>query len=514
MFIKIPGILAVIAIILLGGCSENKVDDTTKSGTDSLLIQNAVLYDGSGAAPFKGGLRVQNGVIVSVGDLTPLGGEEIWDAKGLALAPGFIDPHNHYEPGLKKHPAPASVLAQGVTTIAAGLDGETKVPVKEMFAEFEKNPAAVNIASFGPFGNYRSAVMGKDFRRPATPKEVGEMIKLFQADLDEGVLGLSTGLEYDPGKYATTSEIIALCKVAAKAGGRYTSHLRSEDVKFYEALNELLTIARKANIPANVSHIKLATAALWGQSSKAVDILNKARSEGLDITADIYPYDAWKSTMRVLLPERNFEDRKAYEYALKSFAPPSTILLAEYPPNPSYVGKTLAEISKKEGVDPVDMLMKMVQVTVSHHIRERVIVSNMAEVDVTRLMQWPFTSISTDGSVDDRHPRGQGSFPRVLAKYVREEGKLSLPEAIRKMTSLPAHTLGLKDRGRLKVGYAADLVLFDPETITDHGTFANPVQYATGVKAVWVNGVLVWQDGKATANRPGRILRRAMLSRP
>lgn len=512
MFAKIPGILVVIAIILLGACSENKVNDTIKPGTDSLLIQNAVLYDGSGAASFKGDLRVQKGVIVSVGDLAPLDGEEIWDAKGLALAPGFIDPHDHYITKLQQQSAPASVLAQGITTITAGVDGETAIPIKDMFAAFEKNPAAVNMAAFGPHSNYRSAVMGDDYRRAATPAEIDQMIKLFQADLDEGVLGLATGLEYDPAVYSKTSELITLCKVAARVGGRYTSHIRSEDINFYPALEEVINIAREAHIPANISHIKLAMAALWGQSPNVVGILNAARAEGLNITADIYPYDGWQTTMRVLLPARNFDDRTAYEYALKSIALPSTIILSQYEPNPSYIGKTLAVISREEGLNPVDMLMKMVKVTMSGKKYERIIGRNIGEEDISHFMQWPFTSISSDGSIDDHHPRGQGAFPRVLAKYVREKGVLSLSEAIRKMTSLTAQTLGLTDRGALKAGYAADLVLFDPETITDHGTFIEPIQYATGVKAVWVNGALAWQDGKATANRPGQILRRAMSS--
>lgn len=508
MLTKLPGILLVLTALLLSACTENK-RQITAAADQSLLIQNAVLYDGSGAAPFKGGLRVQKGVIVSVGDLTPLDGEEIWDAKGLALAPGFIDPHGHYRTKLSQQPAPASVLAQGITTITVGADGEAVLPIKDMFASFEKNPAAINMAAFGPHSDYRSTVMGDDYRRAATLSEIDQMITLFQADLDEGVLGLSTGLEYDPAVYSITSELIALSKVAARVGGRYTSHMRNEDVDFYPALEEVITIAREAHIPVNISHIKIATTALWGLSSKAIGVLNAARVEGINITADIYPYDGWQTTMRTLLPKRDFDDRAAYEYALTSIISPSAIILSQYEPNPSYIGKTLAEISEEEGLDPVDMLMKMVKVTVSGKKYERIIGRNMGEEDIRRFMQWPFTSISTDGSIDDNHPRGQGAFPRVLAKYVREKGILSLPETIRKMTSLTAQTLGLTDRGSLKTGYAADLVLFDPENITDHGTFTDPVQYATGVKAVWVNGTLVWQNGKATASRPGKILRRA-----
>lgn len=507
MFTKLSGLYIVLATLLLSACAAEDRQGV-KTADQSLLIRNALLFDGKGTAPVAGDLRVQKGVIVAIGDLTLLADEREWDAEGLALSPGFIDPHSHHNSSLGEKPAPASALAQGITTITSGVDGSTDVSIPEMFAEFEKSPAAINLAAFGPHNNYRTAVMGDDFRRTATAQEIDAMTVLLQADLDAGALGLATGVEYEPALYSDTSELVELAQAAAKVGGRYTSHIRSEDINFYQALDEFITVARDAKIPANLSHIKLAMANLWGQSSKVVAILNAARAEGLDITADIYPYDGWQSTMQILLPERDLEDRGAYEYALNSIALPSTIILTLYEPNPSYVGKTLAEIADIEGVSPVDMLMKMVQATSSGHLREKIIGRNIGAADINNFMQWPFTSISSDGRTDDRHPRGQGAFPRVLAKYVREKGVLSLPEAIRKMTSLSAESLGLAGRGVLEPGYAADLVLFDPATIMDHGTFTDPVQYATGVKAVWVNGTLVWQDGRATANRPGKILRR------
>ena len=504
----LPVIFLITGLSLLTACSEKTENNSPKLIADTLLITNAVLYDGSGGAAYKGSLRIQNGIIAAVGDLKAKEGERIWDAGGLALAPGFIDPHSHYDSGLITNPAPASILAQGITTITAGVDGFSSKPIKDLFAEFERRPAAVNMAAFGPHNNYRATVMGDDFRRIATPQEIAQMAKLLQADLDEGALGLGTGVEYEPAMYSNSHELIALAKVAAKAGGRYTSHIRSEDVAVQDALEEVITIAREANIPVNISHMKLAMAALWGQAPKFVETLDKARAEGLNITADIYPYDGWQSTLQILLPDRNLGDRKAYEYALKSLALPSMIILSRYEPNPSYVGKTLAQIAQQEGLDPVDMLMKMIQITSSQKMDESMIGRNISEDDIQSFMQWPFSSITTDGSIDDRHPRGQGAFPRVLARYVRDKGILSLPEAIRKMTSLTADNLGLEKIGRLKEGFAADIVLFDPETITDHGTFTDPIQYATGMKAVWVNGKLVWDKEQGTANRPGRILRR------
>lgn len=508
MLTKIYALLSVATVIILSHIAPAHAGAEVSAPRARLLISNAVIFDGTGNPPFPGDVRVENGVIVAIGDLNRRAGEDSWDAKGLALAPGFIDPHSHHNARFSEQPAPASVLAQGITTVVSGVDGSTELPLKSMFAEFERSPAAVNLASFGPHNNYRDIVMGEDFRRPATAAEMGRMAALLQADMEEGALGLATGVEYDPALYADTAELIMLAKVAAAAGGRYTSHIRSEDINFYPALEELISIAREANIPANISHIKLAMSALWGQAPDVVALLDAARTEGLDITADIYPYDGWQATMKVLLPERDFEDRAAFEYALTSIALPSTIIVTLYEPNPSYVGKTLAEIAGQEGLDPIDMLMKMLQVTTKRKLKEKIIGRNIGEADIRTFMAWPHSSISSDGKTDDLHPRGQGAFPRVLAKYVREKGIFSLSEAIRKMTGLTAKSLGLTDRGLIETGRAADLVLFDPDRITDHGTFSDPVQYATGVMAVWVNGELVWNDGKATGSRPGKILRR------
>lgn len=410
-------ILFISGLSTLGACKDEKNSSFSIPINQTLLIKNAFIYDGSGQTAYKGNIRVQNGIIEAIGDFESQEGEKIWNAGELAIAPGFIDPHSHYSEKFAENSAPASILAQGITTVISGVDGYTSKPIKEMFADFEGRPAAVNMAAFGPHNNYRAIVMGDDFRRIATAKEITAMAKLLKADLDEGVLGLGTGVEYEPALYSHIEELIALAKVASIDGGRYTSHIRSEDVAFYEALDELITIAREAKIPANISHMKLAMADLWGQAPKVVEILNKARAEGLNITADMYPYDGWQTTMQVLLPERNLEDRKAYEYALESIALPSTIIVTLYEPNSSYVGKTLAQIAQQEGVSPVDMLMKMVQTTNAGKMGEMIIGRNISEEDIKSFMQWPFTSISSDGMTDDRHPRGQGSFPRVLARY-------------------------------------------------------------------------------------------------
>jgi N-acyl-D-amino-acid deacylase len=247
---------------------------------------------------------------------------------------------------------------------------------------------------------------------------------------------------------------------------------------------------------------------LYGDSTKVIEKLNAARAEGLDITADIYPYDGWQSTLSILIPSRDYSDRAAAEYALKSIAAPSTIIFARYEGKPEYIGKTLQQIADEANVDPVDMLMKLLQNADENDLDESIIGRNISEVDIQNFMKWPFTAITTDGGIDDRHPRGQGTYARVLARYVRDKNVLSLSEAIKKMTSLPAQNLGIKNRGMIKEGYAADLVVFDPVAVQDHATFEDPIKYSTGVSGVWVNGELVWDNGKATSVRPGQIIRR------
>ncbi len=501
------------AFMFLCSCASDEVKEV-KSGVLSTLIKNAVIYDGTGGGSYPADVRIEDCFIAQIGVIDAREGETIWNANGLALAPGFIDPHSHHDTKLMAKPAPASALGQGITTIVSGLDGgastfgEPFVSIEHSMAIFEKNPAALNLAYFAPHDTYREIVMGEDFRRAASDDQLDQMIAMLERDLKSGALGLSTGLEYEPSLYSTTEEVIALAKVAAKFGGKYTSHIRSEDVKVNEAIEEVLTIAREANIPANISHIKLAMYELFGGSSDVLKKLNGARAAGLDITADIYPYDGWKAPMAILMPARDYTDRAAAQYALTSIASPSSVTITDYEGEPSYIGKTLEQLAIEQNVDPVDLLMNLLLRAQKEGIEERVIGRNIGEQDIETFMKWPFTAITTDGGIDDSHPRGQGTFARVLARYVRDKGILSLSEAIRKMTSLPAKNLGISNRGIIKIGFAADLVLFDPDNIQDHATFENSLQYSTGIDAVWVNGELVWNREKATGARPGQIIRR------
>ena len=507
-------LLSSVCLLFLVSCGEQDTPVGENTSSSVWIIKNAVVYDGLGNNPVTADVRIENGIIDGVGAYEAKPGEKIWQANGLALAPGFIDPHSHHDTKLMQQPAPRSALGQGITTIVSGLDGGASsfgapfVSIAHNYSLFQKNPASINLAYFAPHDSYREIVMGDDFKRAATKEELAQMKQMLRRDLEAGALGLSTGLEYEPSLYSVTEEVIELAKVAVEYGGKYSSHIRSEDIKVTEAIDELLAIARGANIPANISHIKLAMYAIHGDAASVLAKLDKARSEGLDITADIYPYDGWKAPMAILMPERDYTDRAAAEYALNSIAAPSSVTITNYEGEPSFVGKTLEDLATEKNMDPVDLLMELLQRAERENLNERVIGRNIAEGDIEMFMKWPFTAITTDGGIDDSHPRGQGTFPRVLATYVGDKNLLSLSEAVRKMTSLPAKNLGITDRGILKSGLAADLVLFDPGTVQDHASFEDSLQYSTGIDAVWVNGELVWDKGDVTDARPGRIIRR------
>ena len=329
---------------------------------------------------------------------------------------------------------------------------------------------------------------------------------LLHEEMKAGALGLSSGLEYDPGIYSTTEELVALAKIAAQyPGARYTSHVRSEDRAFWKAIDEAITIGREARIPVQISHLKLAMRSLWGQTDRLLKTLDDARTAGVEVTADIYPYTFWQSGMTVLFPDRDFTDRTAAEFALREVTSPEGLLITRYAKNRAYEGQTLAQVAASRGVDPPQAMMDL--------IRESdgsigIVATGMDERDVVTLTRWPFANICSDGTSTGGHPRGYGAFPRVLGRYVREQKALSLEEAVRKMTSLAAANVGLKDRGRIAVGGYADLVLFDPATIIDRSTTADPKAMSQGVRSVWVNGELVFEAGKTTAARPGTVLRR------
>jgi N-acyl-D-amino-acid deacylase len=348
----------------------------------------------------------------------------------------------------------------------------------------------------------RQRVMGEDYKRAATAEEVRRMQALVEQGIREGAIGLSSGLEYVVGSYATTEEMVALARTAKRAGGRlYLSHIRDEADKSFEALRELITIGERSGLPAQITHIKLGTVNVWRKAAAAVKLVEDARRRGLDITADCYPYDAWHSNLKVLVPNKQWEDPASVERGLDDVGGAGNITITEYTQDRSYEFRTLEEIARRRGITPVALYMEMVKAGDAG-----VIGKSMVEEDIRAFYTQPWTMVSSDGAIGGRHPRGAGTFPRVLSRIVREWKWLTLEEAIRKMTALPAARLQLRDRGIIRKGMRADLVLFNPETVIDNSTFAEPQKLSSGIERVWVNGALVWDGARSTAARPGRVL--------
>jgi len=502
---------SVIATAIATACTKSAAPVPARPG---FLITNANVIDGSGSPARRASVRVEGDRIAAVGELAARSGETVIDAHGLTLAPGFIDTHSHADDDLFEHPEALAVVSQGITTIIGGQDGGSPIPLARYLDSLQKSPGAVNVGMYVGHGSIRDSVMGEDFKRVATPAEVDRMKAMLASEMQAGAIGLSSGLEYDPGIYSDPSEVIALAKVAASFGGRYISHIRSEDYAFWKAIDEIITIGREAKLPVQISHTKLAMRDLWGHADSLVRILDAARKSGVDITADVYPYLYWHSTLTVLFPKRDFENRTSAEFALTQTSTPGGLLLGHYEPNPSYAGKTVAEISKLRGTDSITTLIDLIRDSEAMrkrtgHSSESVIGTSMVEPDVELIMKWPYTNLSTDGSLDGPHPRGYGAFPRFLGRYVRERKVMPLEEAVHRMTSLAAEHMGIKDRGRITPGMFADLVLFDPATVIDRATPAEPHLVSVGIARVWVNGAEVFADGKTTAARPGKVIRRA-----
>jgi N-acyl-D-amino-acid deacylase len=485
---------------------------TLVAPAETTLVVNAVVIDGTGAAGRRASVRIADGKILAVGALQRGPGERVVDARGLVLAPGFIDTHAHYDDSLLARLDAAPAVSQGITTIVVGQDGEQPYPLADFFARLKATPAAVNVAAYAGHGTIRRGVLSDDFRRAASAAEVAAMRQRLERELAVGALGLSTGLEYDPGIYSAPDEVLALANATAAVGGRYISHVRSEDRRFYSALTELLTIGKEARLPVQLSHAKLAMRSLWGSAPKLLERLDSARKTGVDVTIDVYPYTYWQSTITVLFPGRDFADSAEAELVLAEVAAADGIRITGGPDR-SLVGRSIAEIARDAGEAPVISLMRLAQRGDSIERAGKdyigIIGTSMADEDIATLLRWPHANVCSDGSTGGGHPRGWGAFPRVLGRYVRERKVLRLEEAVRKMTSLPAAHMGFKDRGTIAPGMRADLVLFDPKTVVDRSTPANSTLPAAGIARVWTNGVEVYRDGRSTGARPGVVLRRA-----
>ena len=472
----------------------------------SIVIINAQLAEGTGAPLRKANLRIAGSRITKIGNFKPAKADQVLDAKGLILAPGFIDIHNHSTNGLETDPLAESQIAQGITSLVIGADGDSPWPILPWLEARQKNPASVNLAVIAGHATIRSLVMGKDFQRIATPEEIEKMATLTAHAMHEGAIGLSSGLEYYVASYSNTDEVVAMAAAAAKNGGFYMTHIRDEGNKSFEALKEEIEIGKRAHIPIEHSHIKVSTVAVWGKAPEYIAIINDARKHGVDFLADCYPYEAWASGLKVIMPDKQYTNPASVEKALADTGGPESVTITEFAPNPSYVGHTIADLAKANNISGTEMYIRMIKEGDAANTEAGIIGHSMIEADVKAFYQQPWVMVASDGGIGSEHPRGAGTFPRVLGLYVREKKWITLPEAVRKMTSLPAKRLGWKDRGTLKVGNFADLVLFNPDTVIDRSTFEKPFELPVGIEKVFVNGQLTWDASHATGAKPGTVL--------
>ncbi|MFT4196972.1 MAG: D-aminoacylase [Pseudoxanthomonas sp.] len=481
------------------------------------LVEHVSIVDGTGAPAYPGAVRIVDGRIAAVGRLRAQPGETRVDGHGLVLAPGFIDTHSHHDVGMFEHPDLVAVTSQGVTTLIVGQDGFSQTPVATLFGRLQATPVAVNIGSYSGHNTLRAQVMGQDARRPATAAEIVAMGRLLEADMDAGAFGLSTGLMYETGAFSTTDEVLALAQVAARRGGRYISHLRNEAFELDQALDEAILIGRRTGMPVQVSHLKIAVRRNWGQAPAVLRRLDAARAEGIDITADVYPYTYWQTTMRIMFPNKDYDDRDGLAFNFAESTRPQDLRVALFRPDPSLQGRTVAQIAQARGQDPVSAYIGMQKTLAAWEQAhagqgglgkvEAVIGTSMSEDDVAAFLAWPHSNVCSDG-FELGHPRGHGTFTRVLGRYVRQRHVLTLEQAVHKMTALAAAHLGIADRGVIRPGAWADLVLFDPATVIDRATVEDPSALSVGVARVWVNGQPVFADGHALPARPGQVVRR------
>jgi N-acyl-D-amino-acid deacylase len=547
-------IIIAFIFVFIAGCKGQRIY--------MMLITNATIYDGNGGEPFIGSIGINGNEIVDVGDLGDAMGKQELNANGMAVAPGFINMLSWGVESLIEDGRSQSDIRQGVTTEIFG-EGESMGPLSPALKEKLKNEQAdvryeitwntlgeylqyletkgvsCNVASFVGATTIRGYVIGQDNRDP-TPAELDSMRLLVRQAMEEGALGVGSSLIYPPAFFAKTDELVAMCEEASKYGGSYISHMRSEGAKIYEALEELITIAKRANIHAEIYHLKMAGSSNWNKYDSVIRRIERARAEGLNITANMYNYIAGGTGLTACFPPslqdggfgelrkrlQNPAKRKEMIKAMNTptdnwenfylgAGSPERILLFAFKQDSlkKYTGKSLAEVAKMRNSTPEETAMDLI---VQDNTRVGTIYFLMDENNVRKQLKLPWVSFGSDeGSYapegvflkSNCHPRAYGNFARLLGKYVREEKIIPLQEAIRRMTSLPANNLKLEKRGQLKSGYFADLVIFDPATIGDKASFEKPHQFATGVKHVFVNGHHVLRDGVHAGVLRGKFLK-------
>ena len=495
-----------------------------------ILITNGKIIDGTGNNWYYGNIAIKDGKIVKIGrDVNHTAAKTI-DAKGLIIAPGFIDVHTHLEGDEAKDPNATSFILDGVTTCITGNCGSSETDIKKYLSWIDSLKLSINVAALIGHNNVRKAVMGR-VNRDATADEMKQMETIVDKAMRDGAVGLSTGLIYIPGTYTKTPEIVELAKIAAKYNGVYASHMRDEGDSVTQAIEEALAIGRLAKIPVEISHFKLSGQHNWGRSKETIPMIEAARREGIEVTIDQYPYTASSTSISTLIPDEILADGQdsikarlqrpeTRKYVINSMLARlkkrklkhfSYAVVAYYSPDTTYNGKSIEQINlmkgrkhkaKEEALTVIDIMMNGGASAVFH---------GMSEDDIKRIMQYPFNMFASDASIrvlnfGMPHPRGYGTNARVLSKYVREEKILSLEEAIRRMTSLPAQKFQLKDRGLLREGYAADIVIFDEKEVKDVSTFEKPHAYSKGFHYVIVNGVLTVDNEKHLGVRAGQAL--------
>jgi N-acyl-D-amino-acid deacylase len=501
-----------------------------------LIVRHGRIVDGSGNPAFFADVAVKDGRIAAIGRLTGTATREI-DATGMIVAPGFIDVHTHADELGETNAAPwvrraENFVRMGVTTVIVGNCGSSAMNVGQFFSNVESNKVSINVATLIGHNTVREKAMGGSFDRPPTPAETAEMKSLVNQAMKDGAVGLSTGLIYLPGVFSQPEEVVELARVIAPYEGIYASHMRHEDGRIFEALDEVIRVAREAKVRAEVSHIKLSGEKAWGLADRVLAYLEKARAEGLDITQDQYAYTASSTTMRQLIPDEAFDggDPKFLELLAKPAAKERLIsgmkekirargrtdyayaVIASYKHDPSLNGLNIVEAAKKvRGSDSLDDQIELI-LDLQKNGSASGVFHGMSEDDLEVFMRCPITMVACDSGLrefgqDMPHPRGYGNNARVLGHYVRDLKVLRLEDAIRKMTSLPANSFRLKQRGELRPGNWADIVMFDPEKISDPATYADPHHYAVGIPCVLVNGVPVIQKGEHTGAGPGQALR-------
>jgi N-acyl-D-amino-acid deacylase len=523
------GILPILAGAIVLGLSGPVRTAARQAPRYDLLIVNGVVVDGSGAPGRRADVAVKDGRIVAIGSVARRDAGATIDAGGKVVAPGFIDVHTHAD-DIWDNPRAENFVRMGVTSIVAGNCGGSALDVAEALDKAREAGASTNFATLIGHNTVRRAVMGTD-NRPPTVGELARMKALVWKAMADGAVGLSSGLEYVPGTYAKSPELIELAKVAANAGGLYASHMRNEGTELERAVEETIRVGEAAGSRVQISHLKVDSPSRWGASAQALAIIDRARARGVDVEADQYAYTAASSSLSIRFPSWALEggqpaiagrlnDPETWTkikaeiralLAARGLPDLSFAVVASYRADPSLNGLSMKQVAAKlGGGDSFDAQLESAR-TMMLAGGASMVYHFMSDADVERIMRHPYVAVASDSSVltlgaGSPHPRGYGNNVRVLGEYVRSRHVISLEEAVRKMTSLPAAHFRFEQRGLIKDGYAADLVVFDPNVVVDAATFEKPHAFGAGVPYVVVNGVVVIKDGEHTGARPGQVL--------